>query len=74
MSEYDIHNSYMSWRNNVIKEHNHYKKTIQSMDKLYNELFPVKEVYHKLTREELIRESFKDKEALKCLKKTTQLF
>lgn len=70
MSEYDIHNSYMSWRNNVIKEHNHYKKTIQSMDKLYNELFPVKEVYHKLTREELIRESFKDKEALKCLKKT----
>ena len=71
MSEYDIRNSYMSWRNNVIKEHNYYKKTIQSMDKLYNELFPNKEVYHRLTREELIKESFKDKEMRECLKKTT---
>lgn len=71
MSELDICNNYMSWRNNIIKEHNSCKKTIQSMDKLYDDLFPVREVYHRQTREELIREAFKDKEAVECLKKTT---
>lgn len=71
MSELDIHNNYMSWRNNIIKEHNAYKKTIQSMDKLYNELFPVREVYHRQTREELIKQIlYENKEELKCLKKT----
>jgi hypothetical protein len=70
-SEFDIRNNYMSWRNNIIKEHNACKKTIQSMDKLYNELFPVREVYHRQTREELIKQTFyENKEELKCLKKT----
>lgn len=74
MSEYDIRNNYKSWRNNITKDHNVYQDTIDSMDKLYDDLFPVREVYIRPTREELIKESFKDKETRECLKKTTLSF
>ena len=67
MTEYDIHNCYKSWRNSVIKDCNACNRTIREMDRLYKNLFPNSEVYHKQTREELIREAFKDKEAIECL-------
>ena len=67
MTEYDIHNCYKSWRNSLIKDCNACNRTIREMDRLYKNLFPNSEVYHKQTREELIREAFKDKEAIECL-------
>lgn len=71
MSELDIRNNYKSWRKNIIKDHNACKETIEHMDELYDELFPVREVYHRQTRKELIKQTFYDnKEELKCLKKT----
>lgn len=63
MSEYDIHNCYRSWRNTILKDCNACKKTIQSMDRLYTELFPNNEVYNKTTRSEIIKEAFKNDEA-----------
>ena len=60
MSEFDIHNCYLSWRNSVIKDCNSCKRTIESLDNLYNELFPEHETYYKFTRTELINKTLED--------------
>lgn len=62
MSENDIHNCYMSWRNAVLKDCNACQRTIESMDRLYKELFPIREKPKKLKRSEIIAEAFKDYE------------
>ena len=43
MSENDIYNCYKSWRGSVVKDHNVYRSTITSLDKLYKSLFPAHE-------------------------------
>lgn len=60
MTEYDIHNCYLSWRNSVRKDCNACEKSIRVMDKLYNELFPVQEEYHRQTREQIIKQAYKE--------------
>ena len=60
MAENDIRNCYMSWRNALIKDCNACYKTIQSMDALYKELFPVRESTKKLKRSEIIERAFKE--------------
>lgn len=62
MSENDIYNCYMSWRNAVLKDCNACQRTIESMDRLYKELFPIREKPKKLKRSEIIAEAFKDYE------------
>ena len=42
MTELEIQNCYKSWRGSVLVDHNACYKTIQSMDRLYNSLFPNK--------------------------------
>ena len=66
MTEYDIHNCYMSWRNSILKDCNACHRTIKEMDRLYNRLFPDSDIYKKPKREILIREQYK-KESKKCL-------
>lgn len=58
MTENDIHNCYMSWRNALIKDCNTCYKTIQSIDALYKELFPIREPTEKLKRSEIIGRAF----------------
>lgn len=55
VSGYHIQNCYKSWRNNILKDCNRVSRTINNMDKLYNQLFPIHEVYHKTTRKEIIK-------------------
>ena len=54
MSELDIHNCYLSWRNNLVKDCN-CKKSIEAMDNLYKGLFPDSELYCKESKDNLIR-------------------
>lgn len=60
LTEYHIRNCYISWRNNVIKECNHCEKTINSLDRLYDSLFPEHETYKRVPRDKLIAEIFKE--------------
>lgn len=60
MEENDIRNCYMSWRNALIKDCNACYKTIQSMDTLYKELFPIRESTKKPKRSEIIERAFKE--------------
>lgn len=60
MTEFEIHNCYLSWRNVVVKDCNHCKRTIQSIDDLYDMLFPMKEKYNKLTRTQIINSIYRD--------------
>lgn len=55
-------NCYLSWRNNVLKEHNACKRTIQTFDNLFRKLFgkPIKE--RKQTRSEVLKEAFEGNE------------
>lgn len=62
MNEFAIHNCYLSWRNNVIKDCNYCYKSIKRMDEIYNELFPDKESYKKVPRNEVIDKLYKEKE------------
>ena len=59
ISELDIFNNYKSWRNSVLKDCNASKRSIESMDREYQRLFPVHEERHKPTREELIRKAYR---------------
>lgn len=71
MEGLNIQNNYKSWRNGVIKEHNACDTTIESIDKLYKQLFPIKYCHKRQTRKELIKQTFyENKEELKCLRKT----
>lgn len=63
MTIYDIQNSYKSWRNSVLKDCPQSKRTIREMDMLYDKLFPTKVEHQKQSRERLIRDAFKEKEA-----------
>lgn len=60
MSEFDIRNCYKSWRNSLVKDCNACHKTVRSMDKLYNELFPMREIKQKPTRAQIINDIFKE--------------
>lgn len=60
MTELQIYNCYISWRNSVVKDCNACKRTIDSIDRLYNELFPVHEVYIKGTRSKVIKDAYRD--------------
>jgi hypothetical protein len=62
MTEEEIWNCYQSWRGTFIHEHNAYRKTIISMDKLYKSLFPEHEPYIRKGRKELYDEAFKEAE------------
>lgn len=53
-----IYNCYMSWRNNVVKEHNACKRTIHTLDKLFKLLFGLIPKRRKETREDIIRKAF----------------
>lgn len=59
INELDIRNAYKSWRNGVVKDCNACKRTISSMDKLYDSLFPDKEFYCRCGREEIIQNTFR---------------
>ena len=58
MSESDIYNAYKSWRNGMLKDCNTCKKSIDTMDKLYKELFLSHEKVYKVRRKELINKAF----------------
>lgn len=60
MSELDIRNCYKSWRNGLVKDCNACYKTVRAMDRLYDELFPVKEVISKQSRSEIINHAFRE--------------
>lgn len=60
MTENDIYNCYMSWRNAVLKDCNACHKSIESMDNLYKSLFPEHEKPKKLKRSEIIDKAFKE--------------
>lgn len=60
MTELEIRNCYLSWRNTVVKDCNACKRTIANLDNLYNELFPEREVYVKPTRSQLVQDAFKN--------------
>ena len=59
ISEFDIHNAYKSWRNGVIKDCNACKRTIQNMDRLYDDLFPEQDAYCNHGREQIIHNTFR---------------
>ena len=54
MTEEQIHNCYYSWRNGLVIDCKHSKKTIDSMDNLYKSLFGVYISQPKPTRDEII--------------------
>ena len=60
LSELKIHNCYLSWRNGVLKDCNACDRTIESIDRLYEELFPEHEIYKRPTRDELINQAYKE--------------
>lgn len=59
----DILNSYKSWRYAVLKDCPQSRRSIHQMDRLYKSLFPDTINRKKESRERLIQEIFKDKEA-----------
>lgn len=60
MTELQISNCYRSWRNTVVKDCNACSRTIESLDKLYDSLFPNKETYIKASRKDLIDKAYRD--------------
>lgn len=55
-----VHNCYMSWRNNVIKEHNRCKKTITTLDNLFHRLFGVFIKKRKQTRDDILKQAIRE--------------
>jgi len=55
-----IYNCYMSWRNSVNADHNACKRTINTLDSLFNKLFGSIKKKKKLTREDILREAFEN--------------
>lgn len=55
ITESEISNCYRSWKYSTIKDCSHCKRTIQSMDSLYNALFPESDKNKKPKRQDLIR-------------------
>ena len=64
----DIQNAYKSWRNGVLTDCNHGKRSIKNMDNIYKRLFLKKLSCVKTTREKLMQEIFKNKEARQCIR------
>lgn len=78
MTVEEVKNCYMSWRGSVVKEHNACYKTLQSLDRLFVELFPepVAE-QEKPKRNDVAKAIYKDGETsdLKyCLSLTNKTF
>ena len=67
ISDWEVLNAYKSWRNSLLKDCPQSKRTIGVMDILFKQLFPWSIKYKRPTREELIQEIFKDKEARECI-------
>ena len=59
ISTLEIQNAYRSWRNNIIKDCNACKRTIRSIDRLYDQLFSEHEKNEKYTREYIIQEIYR---------------
>lgn len=59
ISTLEIQNAYRSWRNNIIKDCNACKRTIRSIDHLYDQLFSEHEKNEKYTREYIIQEIYR---------------
>lgn len=55
-----VHNCYMSWRNNVFKEHNRCKKTITTLDNLFHRLFGVFIKKRKQTRDDILKQAIRE--------------
>lgn len=62
MTEGEIYNCYQSWRGTVVKDHNAYIKTINSLDLLYRILFPVHIEEQRKGRKEIASDIWKDAE------------
>ena len=56
MTEQAVQESYLSWRGSMIHDHNCWRKSVESMDATYNELFPHFIPLVKLKRSRLMRE------------------
>lgn len=69
MNENDISNAYKSWRNGVIKDCNACRKTIRSMDKVYDGLFPKEEGTLKQNREQVIQHAYRKEQLWQKQKK-----
>ena len=59
ISALEIQNAYRSWRNNIIKDCNACKRTIRSIDRLYDQLFTEHEKSKRYTREYIIQEIYR---------------
>ena len=60
LTELKIRNCYKSWRNNVLLDCNACSRTINSIDRLYDELFPEREKRIKQTRDEVVEQTFRE--------------
>lgn len=58
MSEADILDAYLSWRNSLIKDCNACSRAIRNMDRLYKRLFPGKIKREKYSRNELVNMAY----------------
>lgn len=64
LSELKIRECYKSRRNSLMRECNKCKRSIQSMDMLYNNLFPIKDTKEIKSRRNLVNEIFKEEKNL----------
>ena len=62
MTDNDVLLCYKSWRGTVVREHNACRKTLDNLDALYKDLFPVHEEAERKGRNVLFAESFKEAE------------
>ena len=50
MTELEVHNAYKAWRQATLKDCPQSRTSVYAMDKLYDDLFPIHEVYIKSNR------------------------
>ena len=60
MTEDEIWRAYQSWRGTIIIEHNACERSVESMDKLYNSLFPQHKESQKPSRRALVIQTNRD--------------
>lgn len=58
-----IRNCYKSWRNGVLKDCNSSKRSIRSLDSLYNKLFPIRQIHIREKRDVVIGRIFTERYA-----------
>lgn len=62
VTDYEVLNWYRSWRGGLLKDYNSCYGSLKSVDKLFNELFPVIKKPTKGSRNKMIRQIFKEAE------------